>query len=94
MPERFISVYEKSLPDSLSLSEKLTAARNAGVPFQREILQFGGTDTAALQRTGAGVPAGAVSIATRYIHSPSEMCAARDVEQAAALLAEAVCRTL
>lgn len=70
------------------------AAQNAGVPFQREILQFGGTDTAALQRTGGGVPAGAVSIATRYIHSPSEMCAARDVEQAAALLVEAVCHTL
>lgn len=30
MPERYISVYEKSLPDSLSLSEKLTAARDAG----------------------------------------------------------------
>lgn len=66
------------------------AAHAAGIPFQREILQFGGTDTAALQRAGAGIPAGAVSIPTRYIHSQSEMCAASDVEQAAALLARAI----
>lgn len=66
----------------------------AAVPVQKDILQFGGTDTAALQRSRTGVPAGAVSIPTRYIHSPSEMCAARDVEQAAALLAEALLHTL
>lgn len=66
----------------------------AAVPVQREIMQFGGTDTAALQRCGTGVPAGAVSIPTRYIHSPSEMCAVCDVEQAAALLTQAVLHTL
>ena len=66
----------------------------AAVPTQREIMQFGGTDTAALQRSRTGVPAGAVSIPTRYIHSPSEMCAVSDVEQAAALLVQAVLHTL
>lgn len=63
------------------------AAADCGVHTQREILQFGGTDTSALQKTRAGVPSGAVSIPTRYIHSPSEMCAVSDVEQAAKLLA-------
>lgn len=66
----------------------------AAVPIQREIMQFGGTDTAALQRSRTGVPSGAVSIPTRYIHSPSEMCAVSDVEQAAALLVQAVLHTL
>ena len=66
----------------------------AAVPIQREILQFGGTDTAAIQRTGSGVPAGALSIPTRYIHSPCEMCAVSDIEQAAALLAKAIENTL
>lgn len=70
------------------------AALLAAVPVQREILQFGGTDTAAIQRSGAGVPSGAISIPTRYIHSPSEMCAVSDVEQAAALLVQAVLHTL
>lgn len=63
------------------------AAADCGVATQREILQFGGTDTAALQKTRAGVQAGAVSIPTRYIHSPSEMCAVSDVEDAAKMLA-------
>lgn len=63
------------------------AAADCGVATQREILQFGGTDTAALQKARAGVQAGAVSIPTRYIHSPSEMCAVSDVEDAAKLLA-------
>ncbi len=62
------------------------AAEACGISVQREILQFGGTDTAALQRVRSGVLSGAVSIPTRYIHSPSEMCAAVDVEQAATLL--------
>ncbi len=63
------------------------AAVDCGISVQREILQFGGTDTAMLQKTGAGVQVGAVSIPTRYIHSPSELCTVSDVEQAAALLA-------
>ena len=64
------------------------AAELLGISTQREILQCGGTDTAALQKARAGVAAGAVSIPTRYIHSPSEMCAVSDVEQSAALLAK------
>lgn len=63
------------------------AAKDCGIATQREILQFGGTDTSALQKARAGVQAGAVSIPTRYIHSPSEMCAVGDVEDAAKLLA-------
>ena len=63
------------------------AAHDCGIATQREILQCGGTDTAELQKARAGVQAGAVSIPTRYIHSPSEMCAVDDVENAAKLLA-------
>ena len=64
------------------------AAEDCGVSAQREILLCGGTDTSVLQKARAGVQAGAVSIPTRYIHSPSEMCAVSDVEQSAALLAK------
>ena len=64
------------------------AAKDCGVSAQREILLCGGTDTSALQKARAGVRAGAVSIPTRYIHSPSELCAVSDVEDAAKLLAQ------
>ena len=63
------------------------AGADCGIATQREILQFGGTDTAMLQKSRAGAAVGAVSVPTRYIHSPSEMCAVRDVEQTAQLLA-------
>lgn len=67
------------------------SAQVIGCPVQQEILRFGGTDTAAIQRSRGGVPCGAVSIPTRYIHSPSEMCAISDVTHAAALLAHTAC---
>ena len=63
------------------------AAAAAGVACQREIMPDGGTDTAALQKARAGVQVGAVSIPTRYVHTPSELCAVSDVEGAAKLLA-------
>ena len=82
-----VKVMDRSVictPEVCAALERAAAA--CGIDIQREILQFGGTDTAALQKTRAGVQAGAVSIPTRYIHSPSEMCAVSDVEAAARLL--------
>ncbi len=70
------------------------AAAELSMPIQQEILQVGGTDTAAVQKSRGGVPSGAVSIPTRYIHSPSEMCSIQDVERAAALLAHTICAVL
>lgn len=61
-------------------------AEGAGIPFQLEVLEAGGTDGRAIQLTRSGVPAGCVSIACRYIHSPSEMVDSEDVENAVKLL--------
>ena len=65
------------------------AGRDAQVPWQREVLTAGGTDTAAIQSTGAGIPAGCISLATRYIHSQGEVVEIADLENAAILLAQA-----
>ncbi len=62
------------------------AAKEADIPYQLEVLEAGGTDGRAIQMTRAGVPAGCVSIACRYIHSPSEMVDMDDVENAVKLL--------
>lgn len=61
-------------------------ARAEGIPYQMEVLEAGGTDGRAIQMTRAGVPAGCISIACRYIHSPSEMVDKNDVEAAIKLL--------
>jgi putative aminopeptidase FrvX len=61
-------------------------AKAEGIRYQMEVLEAGGTDGRAIQMTRAGVPAGCISIACRYIHSPSEMVDKRDVESAIKLL--------
>jgi endoglucanase len=63
-------------------------AENAGLPYQMEILELGGTDARAIQLTRAGVPAGCISIPGRYIHTSSEMVDFDDVQNAVRLLVE------
>lgn len=90
-----IKVMDSSVLCSPVVREALEhAAQELALPVQQEILTFGGTDTAAMQRSRGGVPSGAISIPTRYIHSPSEMCASEDVTRAAAILARTVCTIL
>ena len=62
------------------------AAQKAGVPYQKEVLTFGGTNAAVLQRTKEGIPSATLSIPTRYVHSPSETVSLSDVEGAVKLL--------
>ena len=66
------------------------AAERLGIPYQREILLAGGTDAAAMQRSRAGVPAGCLSIPTRFVHTPSETVDYRDVLGGVKLLVELV----
>ena len=63
-------------------------AQEARVPTQLEILEGGSTDAAAIQVAGGGVPAGALSIPCRYVHTPSEMVDFRDVQAAVTLLVD------
>lgn len=63
-------------------------AREAGIPYQMEVLEFGTTDAAAMQLVRSGVPAGCLSIPCRHVHSPSEMVDEGDVENGVRLLLE------
>jgi len=56
------------------------AAESHGIPYQLEVLPGGTTDAMAIQLARSGVPASCISIATRYIHTPSEMVDMDDVE--------------
>jgi endoglucanase len=68
----------------------ITTAENAKIPFQREVLERGGTDARSIQLNRSGVPAGCISIPCRYIHSPSEMVDINDVDNAVKLLLELI----
>ncbi|WP_255150499.1 M42 family metallopeptidase [Halorarius halobius] len=47
-------------------------ADERSIPHQPEILPTGGTDTGGLQFRGGAKPAGAISVPTRYLHTPTE----------------------
>ena len=64
----------------------IATAEKRKIPYQREVLLFGGTDARAIQLTRAGVPAGCLSIPTRYVHSPSEMVDLTDVQNSVKLM--------
>jgi len=61
-------------------------AEKLGMPYQFEVLEAGSTDAMAIQTSRAGVPAGVLSIPSRYTHSPSEMVDYGDVQDSVKLL--------
>ncbi|MEZ4518801.1 MAG: M20/M25/M40 family metallo-hydrolase [Chloroflexota bacterium] len=63
-------------------------AEDAGIDYQLEVLERGSTDARSMQIAGPGCAAGCISIPCRYIHTPSEMVDAADVESSVALLVE------
>ena len=64
------------------VDELIEAAKANGIAAQCEILTYGGTDTSAVQMTGFGCRAGALSIPSRYIHSGVETIDLRDAKAA------------
>jgi endoglucanase len=67
-------------------------ARKENIPYQLELMPGGTTDAAAIALTAEGVPSGALSIPTRYIHSPVEVLDLRDLLNTARLLEKATLR--
>jgi len=65
----------------------VATAKAGGIPYQLEVLDRGGTDARAIQTSRAGVPAGCLSVPTRYVHSQSEMVDMGDLEACVELLA-------
>ena len=62
-------------------------AEREGIPYQMEILPFGGTDAGSVQRLHGGIPAITLSIPCRYVHTVNEMVSGDDVQAAITLLA-------
>lgn len=76
-----IKVKDSSLICHVGLRKHLVeVAKSHHIPYQLEVLEQGGTDAASIQMARAGVPAGVISIPSRYIHTPSEMVDVGDVK--------------
>ncbi|HHT27950.1 MAG TPA: M42 family metallopeptidase [Firmicutes bacterium] len=63
-----------------------STAKDKNIPHQVEVLPYGGTDAGPIHTSRAGVPSGAVSIPTRYVHTPGEMVDLSDVQACIDLL--------
>ena len=74
------------LADPRIVNWMIRTAEKAKIPYQREVLEGGTTDARAIQVARAGVPAGCLSVPTRYVHSPSEMVDTGDVQNSVKLL--------
>jgi len=64
----------------------IDTAKENKIPYQLEVLEFGGTDSGSIHLTHGGVPSGVLSIPCRYAHSPCEMVSIDDVENSIKLL--------
>ncbi|MEM0021186.1 MAG: M42 family metallopeptidase [Fervidicoccaceae archaeon] len=68
------------------LERLISVAKSRGIPYQAEVLTGGTTDSSAIQLNKEGVPAGTISIPTRYIHSQVELLDLRDLHNSVELL--------
>lgn len=73
-------------PDIKNVLIKL--AKDNNIPYQMEVLEFGGTDSGAIHVSREGVPSGVISIPTRYVHSTVEMASKSDIINCTKLLME------
>ncbi len=65
----------------------MEVAEAKGIPYQMRELTTGGTDAGRIHLSREGIPAGLVSVPTRYIHSPVSIIDKNDFENAIKLMA-------
>ena len=83
-----VKVMDKSVichPEMVSALKAVAGKKK--IPCQTDIIQKGGTDGSDMRKNASGVWTGGVSIATRCIHSPQEVCSISDIEAAGKLMA-------
>lgn len=82
-----------AIQDPRLVSHIMRTAAEQGIPYQIRQPGGGGTNTAAIQRTGSGVPAATIATPTRYPHTPVSMIDLTDFDHVINL-AEASLRRL
>lgn len=88
-----VVIYDASLVAHKGLRDLVTdTADELNIPYQFESIPGGGTDAGSIHLTHNGVPALAITIATRYIHSHAAMLHRDDYENAVKLIVEVIKR--
>ncbi|MBU4547658.1 MAG: M42 family peptidase, partial [Euryarchaeota archaeon] len=68
----------------------ITTAKEEEIPVQLEVSEGGTTDATAIHLTREGIPAGVVSVPTRYIHTTVSIASMEDIENTVNLLVKAL----
>ncbi|WP_040207707.1 M42 family metallopeptidase [Neobacillus jeddahensis] len=88
-----VVIFDASLVAHKGLRDLVTdTADELNIPYQFESIPGGGTDAGSIHLTHNGVPALAITIATRYIHSHAAMLHRDDFENAVKLIVEVIKR--
>jgi putative aminopeptidase FrvX len=88
-----VVVFDASMVAHKGLRDFVTdVADEMNIPYQFESIPGGGTDAGSIHLTHNGVPALAITIATRYIHSHAAMIHRDDYENAVKLIVEVIKR--
>ncbi len=88
-----IIIYDASLVSHKGLRDFITdMADEQNIPYQFDAIPGGGTDAGSIHLTHNGVPALAITIATRYIHTHAAMLHRDDYENAVKLIVEVIKR--
>ena len=74
------------LADMRIVRRLMEVAEARGIPFQLRELAVGGTDAGRIHLIREGIPAGVVSVPTRYIHSPVSIIDKQDFEHTLMLM--------
>lgn len=86
-----ISIMDRSFVADQRLVRLLVdQAEENGIPYQFKQPGTGGTDAGAIHLSKAGVPSVAVSVPSRYIHSPVSMASLNDFDHTVALMRAAL----
>ena len=91
-----VSVYvmdARTIQDPKLVAHLMATGDAQGIPYQVRQPGGGGTNTGAIQRAGAGIPAATLAVPGRYAHTPTMMISLDDYENIVRL-ADAALRTL
>jgi putative aminopeptidase FrvX len=80
------------LCDEYLVEEMIKCAEENNLKYQRDIIDAGGTDAGAINRSHYGVRSAGISVATRYVHGPNCFVNMKDTEACIELLSRYVNR--
>lgn len=82
-----VKVMDRASISNPALRDQLMGlAEKRNIPYQREVLAFGGTDAGSMQTSRGGIPVCTLSIPCRYVHSALETVDLRDMEAGVQLM--------